>query len=72
MPDISMPQVSHLLGNWSDLNKAQLCYTTHVSVPVLIVLFPKHVSFENKGFLPIDITPLQYSCRENPIDRGAW
>ena len=30
--------------------------------------FPSHIAPAREG----DGTPLQYSCLENPMDRGAW
>ena len=46
--------------------KASLCHATLTIHQQIYLLYFKLYSGEGNG------TPLQYSCLENPMDRGAW
>ena len=41
-------------------------WITHMGTRDPRIIYPNQVSREGSG------TPLQYSCLENPVDRGAW
>ena len=74
---------SHRVGhNWSDLAAAAAAIPLRASQVVLVVKNPPaHASDErDAGSIPGlgrsprrgHHNPLQYSCLENPMDRGAW
>ena len=56
----------------------------HLTLPISVTAFPRWLSVRNPpanagdardaGLIPEggDGNPLQYSCLENPTDRGAW
>ena len=56
----------------------RLFFFIFTDIKVDILMISKSPSFnDNSVALSLDVregngTPLQYSCRENPMDRGAW
>ena len=46
-----------------------MCLCLHTSICTHLVLI---MTLPNKPFGEGNGTPLQYSCLENPMDRGAW
>ena len=51
------------LSDWTELNWNVSCKDTEVVLSLITYLW---VPIINNG------NPLQYSCLENPVDRGAW
>ena len=88
MPGVLQSMVSQRVGTikWLDNNNNKsYIYTSFYFGASLVVLVVKNLAANegdarNSGFIPgsgrspgeVSGNPLQYSCLENPMDRGAW
>ena len=61
-----LPRRKHLLISW--LQSPSAVNLEPKKIKSVTVIFPPSIYYDGEG----NGNPLQYSCLENPMDRGGW